>query len=540
MTKHGLSELVDIPALRKLLDNLYEATVIPTAVLAPDETILTASGWQDICTKFHRVCQETEQLCIESDSFIKEHLHEGPFIGYLCKNGLMDYACPIMVEGNHLATLFAGQFFHTAPDEGFFRDRARRCSFDESAYMEALRRVPVIDESRIGHFMAFLSGIANMLSETGLRRLQELRQKDVDLARSEQRYRSLVKALTSVVWTTDAEGKFVVPQESWQAYTGQGWEEHREYGWVQALHPDDRESTPAVWQRSGLQSPPYESHGRIWSASAREYRHYTARAVPILNDDGSVDEWVGTVIDIHDRKLAEEALKERTDAVESANKELAHFAYIASHDLREPLRKISSFAELLAKRYQGRIDEKADKYIHYVVDGAHRMQKLIDDLLTFSRISRAELATEPVSLESVLEITLNDLEKLLKETGGEVTHDPLPTVPANPTQMGQLIQNLIGNAVKFRGDQPPRVHVSAQMKNDKWLVCVRDNGIGLDMEHAEGIFGIFQRLHGRGEYGGTGIGLAVCRKIVERHGGRIWVESEPGKGSTFSFSLPAA
>lgn len=540
MNKYGLAELVDIPALQELLDNLLNATAIPTAVIAPDGNIFTASGWQEICTGFHRVCPETEQLCRESDSFINEHLHEGPFVGYRCKNGLMDYACPIMVEGEHLATLFTGQFFHAEPDEAFFREQARRYGFDEIAYMDALRRVPVIEESRIEHVMKFLSGIANMLSETGMRRLKELQQKDVDLAKSERRYRSLVEALTSIVWSSNAEVKFVVPQESWRAYTGQEWEAHRDYGWLEMIHPDDRERCQAICEGAARKRTTYESEGRVWCASTEEYRYFVARAVAILNGDTSVEEWVGTITDVHDRKMAEANLKERTDELEAANKELAHFAYVASHDLREPLRKVSNFAELLQKRYEGQLDEKADKYIHYMVDGAHRMGILIDDLLILSRISRAELTLEPVNLESIVQTTLNDLEQLLQEAGGEVTYDSLPTVRANRSQMGQLLQNLLANAVKFRGDDPPRVHVSAQKNDDEWLVSVRDNGIGLDMEHAERIFGIFQRLHGRGSYPGTGIGLALCRKIVERHGGRIWVESERGKGSSFYFTLPTS
>ena len=253
----------------------------------------------------------------------------------------------------------------------------------------------------------------------------------------------------------------------------------------------------------------------------------------------SIANYLAPILHARLNREREEKKRRRAElALKRSNEELQQFAYIASHDLREPLRKISGFAELLGKGYRGQIDEKADRYIHYVVDGAHRMEKLINDLLTFSRLSRAELAREPVNLESVLEITLNDLGKSLKEAECEVTYDPLPTVQANSTQMGQLLQNLLGNAVKFRSDDPPRVHVSAQMRNHEWLISVRDNGIGLDMEHAQRIFDIFQRLHGIGEYDGTGIGLAVCKKIVERHGGQLWVDSEPGKGSTFSFTIP--
>jgi PAS domain S-box-containing protein len=246
------------------------------------------------------------------------------------------------------------------------------------------------------------------------------------------------------------------------------------------------------------------------------------------------------VRDISDRKKAEEALKRKTEELQRVNRELEHFAYVASHDLREPLRKISNFTELLADRYRGQLDEKADKYIWFVVDGAKRMDRLIEDLLAYSRAGRAELIWEATSAEQVVRLAVSDLEKFLEENSAEVTYSDLPIIQANPVQLGQLMRNLIQNAVKFRGEEPSRVHVSAQKTGNEWVFSVRDNGIGIDPEHWERIFGIFQRLHTRSEQTGTGIGLAISKKIVEHHGGRIWVESEPGKGSTFHFTIPVA
>jgi light-regulated signal transduction histidine kinase (bacteriophytochrome) len=242
--------------------------------------------------------------------------------------------------------------------------------------------------------------------------------------------------------------------------------------------------------------------------------------------------------EIADRERAEEELKGYATDLEHSNEELQQFAYVASHDLQEPLRMISSYVQLLGERYRGRLDEDADEFIHYAVEGASRMQTLINGLLAYSRVGTRGEAFEPSDCESVLQEVLRDLKLAIEGCGAVVTYDPLPTVMADPTQLGQLFQNLIGNAIKFRGEETPRVHIGVTRKNAAWLFSVRDNGIGIDPQYSDRIFTIFQRLHPRERYAGTGVGLAVCRKIVERHGGEIWVVSEAGKGATFYFTMP--
>ena len=239
------------------------------------------------------------------------------------------------------------------------------------------------------------------------------------------------------------------------------------------------------------------------------------------------------------RETAEEALKRTVTDLRRSNAELEQFAYVASHDLQEPLRMVSSYMQLLSRRYAGKLDSDADDFIGFAVDGARRMQVLIQDLLVYSRVGTRGKPFEPTNCEDVLEQVLSNMEVAINESGAVVTHDPLPTVAADASQLAQIFQNLIGNAIKFQGEETPRVHVSAERKAGEWLFSVADNGIGIDPEFFERIFVIFQRLHGRGEYSGTGIGLAISRKIVERHGGRMWVESESGTGSTFYFTIPA-
>jgi signal transduction histidine kinase len=240
---------------------------------------------------------------------------------------------------------------------------------------------------------------------------------------------------------------------------------------------------------------------------------------------------------LRERKLREEH-RHSLEELARSNRDLEQFAYVASHDLQEPLRMVATYTQLLAERYQGKLDENADKYIHYTVEGALRMQTLVQDLLAFSRVGRHGTEFAVTECNPVVETALKNLHGAIEESKARITCETLPAVMADRSQLVQLFQNLIGNALKFRSASAPVIRVSAEKKRREWIFSVSDNGIGIAPEHAEIIFVIFKRLHTRAEYPGSGIGLAICQKIVERHGGRIWVESEPGKGSNFKFALP--
>jgi PAS domain S-box-containing protein len=267
---------------------------------------------------------------------------------------------------------------------------------------------------------------------------------------------------------------------------------------------------------------------------------YTTEAAPpdaaLMEIMVPIGAQLGRVVE---RQRAKEAIEQQSRELARSNAELEQFAYVASHDLQEPLRMVSSYMQLLKRRYHGKLDADADEFIDFAVTGAARMQSLILDLLAFSRVGTRGSVCEPVRCDEVVERALANLRLAIEESGAEVEVEPLPVVTGDSLQLSQVFQNLVGNALKFRGPEPPRVHVSATKLDGEWQFRVRDNGIGIDPQYADRVFIIFQRLHKKESYSGTGIGLAICKKIVERHGGRIWVESEPGQGATFCFTLPA-
>jgi PAS domain S-box-containing protein len=242
--------------------------------------------------------------------------------------------------------------------------------------------------------------------------------------------------------------------------------------------------------------------------------------------------------DVTELKKAENILKLKIGELTHLNEELEQFAYISSHDLQEPLRMITSYLQLLQRKYQGNLDDKADKYINFAIDGAARMQNLIIDLLEYSRVGTVDEEPESIDCEFILDKVLSNIKAVIKENNATISHDPLPEVMADSTQLVQVFQNLILNGIKFHGEETPKIHIAAEKKASEWVFSVQDNGIGIDPQYSERIFEIFKRLNSRERYPGTGIGLAICKKIIERHGGRIWVESELGKGSTFYFTLP--
>lgn len=303
------------------------------------------------------------------------------------------------------------------------------------------------------------------------------------------------------------------------------------------VHPEDRDRVQHARIQLVTSTEPERLEYRIvWPDGTVRWILAVGRSSPTAPGQTGVAR--GVAIDITERKLTEEAQAYLMSAVQRANDELQQFANIVSHDLHEPLRTVTNYVQLLARKCQEKLDATEQEYINFVVDGTQRLQQLITDLMAYTRIHNQDRPLGPVDCEALLERILRDLHMAITDSGAEVTHDPLPVVHGDGIRLGQVFQNLISNALKFRREVPPRVHISAQREGSQWKLSIQDNGIGISQQHVDRIFQVFRRLHTRREYPGTGIGLAICKRIIEQYGGRIWVESEPGKGATFFFTLP--
>ena len=350
------------------------------------------------------------------------------------------------------------------------------------------------------------------------------------LRESERQFRQLAEVGPQIVWLSGPRGELEFVNQRWIDFSGLDFEETKDPGLIaQRLHPDDR--LLEYWDKSVKAGTAFELEARLRRRDG-EFRWFMMRSIPIRDELGRVLRWFGTSTDIHENKILQLELK-------SANLDLEQFAYSASHDLQEPLRGVKLFSELLSSRYGDRLEGQALEFLGHVRENASRMEILVRDLLSYTQASTAEKSTEETDANAALQTALGNIAVAIAEAGAKIDFEPLPAVCIHPVQLQQIFQNLIGNALKYhRPGVPPIVKIAARRQNENWLFSVSDNGIGIDPAYKERIFGLFKRLHTSDEYSGTGIGLALCQRIVERNHGRIWVESEPGKGSVFCFTLP--
>lgn len=362
--------------------------------------------------------------------------------------------------------------------------------------------------------------------------LIERKRAETALRESERRFRQLADSMPQIVWTARPDGYVDYWNNRWYEFSGFDRQWFGIAGWEPILHAEDLQHSRDAWSESVRTGEPYQVEYRFWDRREKRWRWFIGRALPVRNDAGSIVKWFGSCTDIDDQKGVEDELRR-------VNQDLEQFAYSASHDLQEPLRGVKVYSELLSMRYGSKLDGEAREFLSFVRGGASRMEQLVHDLLAYTQVTKPGPANELTDANETLADAIADLKGAIMESSARITSGTLPRLSVHGLHLKQLFQNLVGNAVKYRSaERAPAVHVSAEARNGCWVFTVRDNGIGIEPEYRERIFGLFKRLHTGEEYSGTGIGLAICQRIVERYHGRIWVESEPGEGSSFFFTLP--
>ena len=380
----------------------------------------------------------------------------------------------------------------------------------------------------VDRFNEMLAGIESRdnVLRTALREREEALR---DAEKARERFRFMAESMPQKIFTALPTGEVDYFNRQWMEFTGVSFEQLKGWNWTRFIHPDDVEENILAWRHSMNTGQPFHFQHRFRRADGA-WRWHLSRAQAMRDFENNISMWIGSNTDIHEQKEKEEELQR-------ANDDLQQFAYSASHDLQEPIRNVAVYSEIVSRRYHKLLDADGRQFLEFLTEGGRRLATLVDDLLAYTRAGVLEADTSRIDSAAVLRHSLSNLSEAIRESAAIVTFDPLPQVYIGEAHLQQLFQNLIGNALKYRGDEAPRIHISAARQGSGWRFSVRDNGIGIDAQYREKIFGVFKRLHHDRKYSGTGIGLAICQRVIDRYGGRIWVESTPGRGSTFCFTL---
>ncbi len=387
-----------------------------------------------------------------------------------------------------------------------------------------------------GSVVSDVAGKPVRLSGTGQDITERKRIEDA-LARSRDYYIRLLDDFPNLIWRARPDGTCDYFNKAWLRFTGRTFAQEVGNGWAEGIHPDDRNRLVTTFREALAHRENFILEYRLRHCDGT-YHSIVDHGMPIDALDGEFAGYLGSCFDNEEQRRARGLVEEQTRALQRTNADLEQFAYIASHDLQEPLRMVAGFLQLVDRRYGEKLDENGRQFIGYAVDGAVRMQEMITDLLAYARLGRTERPARLLEASTALDRALAHLAPAVQESGATIRCHPLPRVMADEGQLVQVFQNLIANAIKFRSAEPPTVSISARAEGDEWVFSIEDNGIGIDPAHRNRIFGLFQRLHSRESYPGTGLGLAICKKILESHGGRIGVDAAPGHGSIFWFTLP--
>ena len=547
--KANILDLIDFEKVDALLEGFNKSTGFVTAILDLEGNVLSKSGWRQICTEFHRVHPETSKKCTISDTELAGKLAEGEkYHFYKCLNGLVDVAVPIVIKEEHIANLFSGQFFFEQPDHLFFKKQAEKYRFDESIYLKALRDVPVISEEKVKIAMEFLLDMTHLISEMTFQKLEQMELNE-ELRKSEERWQFAIEGNGDGLWDWNLQTNELYLSKQWKTMLGYDDIEisNNIDEWEKRVHPEDlKRAQEAIQNYLNKTTKVFSIEHRLQCKNG-SYKWINSRGKIISwTDDGKPLRFIGTHNDITDHKKVEGEIKslnqtlehrvfERTAQLQSANKELESFSYSISHDLRAPLRAIFGFSQIISQRHKDSLNAEGRQYVDYVVDASIRMEQLINDLLSYSRLGRAGVTLVPVALTKIIDDVYSDFKAELKEINGTFeTDNELPTILGDDSLLHQIFSNLIGNAIKYRrAEVPLKINIQSEPIAEGYQVKVIDNGIGISDKHYDKIFNVFQRLHSETKYSGTGIGLANVKKAVTLLRGTIQVESIVNSGSIF-------
>lgn len=544
ISRQPLASIIDAKALQSLMDSLYKVTPHASAIIDLQGQVLAATGWQDVCTRFHRVHPQTLHNCIESDTALNLELKKGEIREYKCRNNMWDIVTPIFIGDRHIGNIFSGQYFYEDEhvDYDFFTAQADRYGFDRTDYLEAVRNVPRWSREKIKNLMQFYSRLAEIianLSSSNMdlaaamaeqKRIETvLQERQQDLKHAQQVSHTgnwrLDLQNNVLLWSEEAYRIFGVPAGTPMTYET----------FLSCIYPDDREYVDRQWS-AALKGDPYDIEHRILAGTCVKWVH--ERAVLEFDQQGNLISGFGTVQDITDRKQAEEALKNYAAELETANRELEAFSYSVSHDLRQPLRALDGFSQIVIEEYADKLDERGQDYLTRVRKASQHMSRIIDDLINLSRVTRAEMHQEEVDLSEIAGSIVDSLKTGQPGRPVETVIQDNIKVWGDRRLLTLALTNLLNNSFKFTLRKPlARIEFGAVSKNNETIYYVKDNGVGFDAHYIDKLFRPFQRLHTSTEYPGDGIGLATVDRIIRRHGGRIWAESELDKGAAFFFTL---
>lgn len=567
-----LSDIIDRQLLQSLMDSFYAITPITIAILDIKGNILVATGWQDICTQFHRRCPLSCLNCIESDTVLTQNVSKGEFKLYKCKNNLWDMATPIIIGDNQLGNIFLGQFLleDDVVDDDFFMQQANKFGFDQQKYIAAYHQLPVVKKSMMENIMKFFTQLSDIIAQTGYsnvnlaRSITRRKETEEELRTIQQKLSRIIEFLPDPTMVVDQQGQITVWNQAIAEMTGASSQEMLGKNKSDAsvlFHTDSQYLLlNLIFENKWEIKNRYPNLKRKGDTLMAEFfcdalnkpkgAWIYGKASPLLNLDGSISGAIEIFRDITERKESEHEIAQlnetlelrvaqRTEQLEEANKELEAFSYSVSHDLRAPLRHISGFSEMLSNELKEHLTEKGHRYLDVINDAAKKMGALIDDLLNFSRTGRVEMQKKTFNMQLVLDEAI----QLTQPTNGErkISWEiaALPDVIADYNLMRMVWVNLLDNALKYsRTRDTTAIKIESTENLEELIFSIKDNGVGFDMKYSEKLFGVFQRLHSSTDFEGTGIGLANVRRIILKHGGRTWAESELEKGATFYFTLP--